>query len=194
MAKPIGVEYRLHANLKLKWNSITKDLCWLWTGQLSKDGYGKIQLRPADLWMAGKIGDKPQGCRVHRVAYTIWRGPIPEGMTLDHRCRVITCFNPDHLRPMTTQENVMIGEGIFAQNARKEYCTNGHLLSEENLYTHRIDGRVCKICREIDWRKDYAYQQTLKARCEYCGKEMLQRNIKRHLRRDCRLLPDPNSF
>lgn len=42
----------------------------------------------------------------HRVAYELWVGPIPEGMELDHRCKVRACINPAHLEPVTHAENM----------------------------------------------------------------------------------------
>jgi hypothetical protein len=33
-------------------------------------------------------------------------GPVPEGLELDHLCRVTTCVRPSHLEPVTTGENV----------------------------------------------------------------------------------------
>jgi hypothetical protein len=42
----------------------------------------------------------------HRVAWVAHTGEqIPEGMTVDHICRVRTCVNPEHLRLLTNAEN-----------------------------------------------------------------------------------------
>ena len=38
-------------------------------------------------------------------------GPVPEGMQLDHLCRVPGCVNPDHLEPVSAAENVRRGRG-----------------------------------------------------------------------------------
>lgn len=47
------------------------------------------------------------GARVlaHRYAYEMAYGSIPEGMELDHLCRNRWCRNPEHLEPVTHQEN-----------------------------------------------------------------------------------------
>ena len=66
--------------------------CWLWTGALL-DGYGIV-----------KVGGGVR--RAHRVVFEFERGPIPDGLELDHLCRVRRCVNPDHLEPVTKAENI----------------------------------------------------------------------------------------
>ena len=71
--------------------------CWLWTGAASSLGYGKF---------AGPSqGESDAPWNVHRYAYTLLVGPIPDGLTIDHLCRVPACVNPDHLEPVTQIEN-----------------------------------------------------------------------------------------
>jgi hypothetical protein len=41
----------------------------------------------------------------HRIAWELEHGPVPEGLTLDHRCRVRHCVNPSHLEPVSHQVN-----------------------------------------------------------------------------------------
>ena len=120
--------------------------CWLWTKYLTRDGYAKAKLPKVE-------GDWRHGTRTvvaHRVMYEEYVGPIPEGLTLDHLCRVRHCVNPAHLEPVTAEENVMRGEGPCARNARKTHCDHGHPLSGGNLYTYVFRGRTwraCKTCR-----------------------------------------------
>jgi hypothetical protein len=67
--------------------------CWLWTPQPDANGYGRIS-----------INDRVQ--YAHRVSWETFIGPIPEGLTIDHLCRVRRCINPAHLEPVTLAENV----------------------------------------------------------------------------------------
>lgn len=71
--------------------------CWIW--QLSK-----LATR------YGQVRSGPEMVLAHRLYYEERRGPIPEGMTLDHLCRVRACVNPEHLEPVTHRENVRRGK------------------------------------------------------------------------------------
>lgn len=125
------------------WPQVEKtDTCWLWRGWIDKDGYGNIH----------GFG-KQQGS--HRVAWMMLNGAVPDGLVIDHICRVRNCVNPEHLRAITFVQNVMCGEGPCARHKRKTHCTNGHELTEENVHL-RGGGkwRSCRICeRAADKRK-----------------------------------------
>lgn len=82
--------------------------CWLWTGAASgRPGreYGQAY------WRGGMTA-------AHRVAWELLVGPIPDGLTLDHRCLTPRCINPDHLEPVTQRENILRGHGACAQRYR----------------------------------------------------------------------------
>ena len=116
--------------------------CWLWLGHTS-GGYARLQINH-------------KSARMHRWSYEYFVGPIPEGLDLDHECRVRHCVNPAHLRPMTRRENVMIGEGACARHARQTHCKRGHLLEGSNIYEAELKrgaGRICVTCRRESRRK-----------------------------------------
>src|SRR3990167_4576388 len=69
--------------------------CWLWMGSCS-GGYAKISTR----------GGRPPAS-VHVLMYENAVGPVPDGLELDHKCRVRCCVNPGHLEPVTRRVNVL---------------------------------------------------------------------------------------
>jgi hypothetical protein len=116
---------------------MTPGECWLWTGNQTH-GYGSIRVEGHHL-------------RVHRVVYEAMRGPIPEGLTIDHLCRVRNCVNPAHLEPVTAVENVMRGETITGINARKTHCVHGHPFDAENTRIRPDGSRACRECKRLEY-------------------------------------------
>lgn len=114
--------------------------CWLWTAFLNPTGYG----------MFG-IGSRTDGTRrcvfAHRFAYTLLVGPIPDGLTLDHLCRVHACVKPAHLEPATDRENILRSPiQPAAVNARKTHCHKGHPFAGDNLRITKHGKRQCVEC------------------------------------------------
>lgn len=108
--------------------------CWQWTHPLERNGYAR-------LWVNRKnVG-------AHRFSYEYHVGPIPEGLEIDHLCRNKACVNPEHLEPVTTQENVrrMVAHRTPYQHLR-DSCPNDHPYDEENTI-HTATGRQCKTCK-----------------------------------------------
>jgi len=116
--------------------------CWLWIGATNGVGYGKIS-----------VGHS-KGVYAHRASYELHCERIPDGMHLDHLCRVRSCINPDHLEPVTNQENTLRG-AVSALRAHRHECDRGHELS----ITQYIDSqgrRQCRECLRIRQRSYYA--------------------------------------
>jgi hypothetical protein len=67
--------------------------CWIWRGNWSARGYGY-------LYRNGSF------YRAYRVAFRLFVGDVPAGLELDHLCRLPLCVNPEHLEPVTRQENL----------------------------------------------------------------------------------------
>lgn len=111
--------------------------CWLWTGQVDGQGYGRFFISGH-----GQLG-------AHRVAYELMAGPIPEGLHIDHLCRVRHCVNPAHLEPVTPRQNALRGEGAAATNAAKTHCPQGHPYDEANTYTG-LGRRACRACNRVN--------------------------------------------
>lgn len=110
--------------------------CWTWTGATNGAGYGQFHL-------AGTDGRRQR--YAHRFAYELERGPIAEGLTLDHLCRNPRCVRPDHLEPVPMGVNVLRGNGLSARRARQTRCIRGHAFT--STYTDRA-GHVHRRCDE----------------------------------------------
>lgn len=120
------------------WARITVDMvdsdeCFCWTGKLDADGYGRCRFAGHGDFLA------------HRVAYTILRGPIAEGLTLDHLCRNRKCCNPAHLEPVTAVENLRRSDSPIASNFDRTHCRRGHEFTPENTRVRR-GKRECRAC------------------------------------------------
>ena len=139
------------------WAKVDKrgpDECWPWTGAITDHGYGQI-------------ADGRGGSRVaHRVGYELAFGPIPDGLTVDHRCHTYECTlgkrcphrrcqNPAHWEAVTNAVNVERGNAFSAINRRKTHCNQGHELSPDNLSQapSHSNGRYCKTCLDDHHRR-----------------------------------------
>ncbi len=118
--------------------------CWIWMEGLNPWGYGTFGLTAF-----------PGMQLAHRLSYTIYKGEIPDRLTLDHLCRVRCCVNPDHLEPVTRVVNIMRGFGLPAILSRRDACIYGHKFTSENTYLQKNGKRVCRECRKrIDRARD----------------------------------------
>ncbi len=116
--------------------------CWLWTASLNWRGYGQVRSN-GPVRMA------------HRVVYEAYKGGIPDGLQLDHLCRVRSCVNPDHLEPVTPKENVRRGNFGHGgdRNLIKTRCPKGHPYEGDNLYVRRNGSRQCRACHREESKR-----------------------------------------
>jgi hypothetical protein len=108
--------------------------CWLWTGAINRNGYGRFVVGVKDTRVA------------HRVAYEALVAPIATGLQLDHLCRTRRCVNPAHVEPVTQAENLRRGETITAKAVATTHCPKDHPYSGENLYVNPEGHRLCRQC------------------------------------------------
>lgn len=66
--------------------------CWMWRAHTDAKGYGQIHIGGRVEW-------------AHRVAYAMFRGTIPAGLQIDHKCNNPSCVNPHHLKRATPGSN-----------------------------------------------------------------------------------------
>ena len=76
------------------------EYCWKWKGCITPGGYSAINV----------YRKKEQA---HRVSWMIYKGEIPDGMFVCHRCSNRECTNPEHLFIGTHQDNMkdMLNKG-----------------------------------------------------------------------------------
>jgi hypothetical protein len=67
--------------------------CLVWTGTCNPDGYGYVRY-------------EGRSQNVHRVAWKVFVGPIPEGMQVNHKCDNPPCFRIEHLELGTQLSNI----------------------------------------------------------------------------------------
>lgn len=107
--------------------------CWLWTAKIGRNGYGRY----AEAELA------------HRVAYELWKGPIPAGLEIDHLCMVKHCVNPDHLEAVTHAENLRRRDLIYGIRTAVTECPHGHPYDSTNTYLSPSGRRQCRECARI---------------------------------------------
>jgi hypothetical protein len=125
---------------------VTVTGCWMWTGEGTKDGYGMFRPGPG----------QPRHM-IHRYSYEQHKGPIPEGMQIDHLCHTQDtdcpggrdckhrrCCNPDHLEAVSASENTT-RQRHYKRSVT--HCPKGHEYEGGNLIL-RADGK--RRCRECD--------------------------------------------
>lgn len=113
--------------------------CWPWLG-------GYTQVRPTKSRYGIWHVNNSTHLRPYRVTYTLLRGPIPDGLTLDHvaeRCQLGgLCCNPWHLDAVS-----------FGENARRYYRARTHCQRGHEIEQH---GRPCRECRNEAKRRERA--------------------------------------
>lgn len=110
--------------------------CWLWTGPVGRNGYGHLT-------------HKGRSHRAHRFAYELVNGPVPDGLVLDHLCRVRHCVNPAHLEAVTQRVNLMRSATTRAARGLLSTCARGHEFDAANTYIRRNGTRLCRECARL---------------------------------------------
>lgn len=125
--------------------------CWEWMGNTAHNGYGAVT-----------VNKKPQ--RAHRFSYEYFRGPIPSGAILDHKCHPPTCLegkncphrrcvNPEHLEISTIADNLKPDRSAprgHYERTLLTHCKRGHEFSEDNTRIYRYKNKEIRSCRECE--------------------------------------------
>ena len=110
--------------------------CWEWQGRHNAWGYAEVG-----------------GYLAHRRAYEHWRGPIPQGLTLDHLCRYPGCVSPWHLEAVTIRVNILRGNTLAARELQRQHCPAGHPYDATNTYLDPDGRRHCRMCQRGNRRR-----------------------------------------
>lgn len=115
--------------------------CWVYQGFRTRLLYGDFSYRGVNQ-------------RAHRVAYKLWKGEIPDGLDILHKCDNPPCCNPDHLRAGTAKENAAESkERNRHYTSSKTHCVRGHAFADSSRV--RSDGRrVCIQCDKDRYRRE----------------------------------------
>jgi hypothetical protein len=102
--------------------------CWLWIGGVHKTN--KYQVRPT-------ITHRLRAMYAHRVSYMLYKGEIPQGLLVCHRCDNTLCVNPDHLFVGTHQDNMT--DCKLKNRISRRSAINQRRLSDHEVAAVRVE-------------------------------------------------------
>lgn len=125
--------------IEAKVERLTECGCWIWMGGCQVRGYGEI------------ISNNKKHA-AHRVSYTLYKGDIPKGMYVCHKCDTVSCVNPDHLFLGTQKDNLsdMARKGrstLGEKNARAKLTVEQIKEIRESNDTHQNIANRMGVCR-----------------------------------------------
>ena len=140
---------------KLESNLIPNGECLEWQGATNNKGYGMI-----------RTGEKTE--TVHRVAYKLYHGEIPEDQKVRHTCDNRVCAARGHLILGTSQDNSndMVERGRQAVGERQgnatlkeeqvrqivaKYETGNYTQAQLGVEYNVLPGTISKIVRKERW-------------------------------------------
>jgi len=113
---------------------VSESGCWDWRGAKFVDGYGNHSFQVNNVKITRAA---------HRWAYWKWKGEIPAGMEIHHKCRNRACVNPDHLELLTREDHRKLHPSKL-----QDVCKRGHSMADSYVDKtgKRIGRRCCRVC------------------------------------------------
>lgn len=117
--------------METRWIVDKETGCWEWQGYKNEDGYGRASY-------GGKLE------LAHRMTYTMFKGNIPKGMCILHKCDNPGCCNPEHLFVGTRSDNMqdMLAKGRGSKR---------QVFGEEHSHTSFTELDILEIRK--DWHE-----------------------------------------
>ena len=136
MSRPIPAEQRIEPYIeRLPWSG-----CWIWLKSLNNGGYGTVAVKGKSKF-------------AHRFSWEFYRGPIPSGKNVLHRCDIPSCVNPDHLFIGSQTDNHLDSQTKGRRyKQQSDKCIHGHPAIPENVYFSN-GHRYCLLCKRESRRR-----------------------------------------
>lgn len=126
------------------WN-VAPSGCWEWLGPRSHE-YGALRAGGAT-WLA------------HRLSYTVYVGPIPDGDVICHRCDNPICINPEHLFTGSQADNLHDmhnkGRGVRGVKQHAHVVTEGDVRAIREAREQGIPATVLALRYGVHKRQIY---------------------------------------
>lgn len=111
--------------------------CWLWTGNVTSNGYGRFQRN-------GKA------VPAHRFSFELHHRKLEPGELVMHSCDVRHCVNPAHLSAGTQKQNIAdaMNKGRMACQRPGFYDIRPTPRGADNARS-KLDGDAVRLIREL---------------------------------------------
>ncbi len=117
--------------------------CLEWRGTLNSAGYGRSWFKGVQI-------------TTHRLSWLLYRGPIPDGLLVLHRCDNKPCVNPDHLFLGTHSDNI---RDAYSKGRRPRGTRAGisrKLTKDQAQEIRTSDERITHLARRFGINPSYA--------------------------------------
>lgn len=122
-----GKDYTSLEDYLKKNHAKNSDGCWVWTGNFSRKNYGFV----GNFSLAKKL----KIYMAHRLSFFVYKGEIPNGMLVCHKCDNPSCINPEHLFLGTHEDNMRDMDSKGRRRVHKgENSVKAKLTKEQAIY------------------------------------------------------------